>query len=265
MPNAKPFPLYTDGASIYYTTDGVNFNSLGTGGTPPTGTGFQHVTSGVEDSAAVAIDGTLIASPTLGLSGWWANAQRFLAGKLPALTEFVPWKAGVAPIGAPAAGVTGNGLDANVEGGGLKGGGSTTVTPLSFTTVWQTPKTGPLAMIVRAKFPAVSAALQSFGAINAAQTHAINFSLASGVDATHWYFALNDGTQVNTALSVADTSWHDFAFTFDGVTVTCWVDGVSVGTVTTLTHFPTDALAPYIINGASAIAVTKALWGYVAA
>lgn len=32
MPNAKPFPLYTDGASIYYTTDGITFTPIGGGG-----------------------------------------------------------------------------------------------------------------------------------------------------------------------------------------------------------------------------------------
>jgi hypothetical protein len=32
MAGQKPFPLYTDGASVFYTTDGVHFNSLGGGG-----------------------------------------------------------------------------------------------------------------------------------------------------------------------------------------------------------------------------------------
>ncbi len=32
MAGEKPFPLYTDGTSVFYTTDGVNFNQLGGGG-----------------------------------------------------------------------------------------------------------------------------------------------------------------------------------------------------------------------------------------
>lgn len=197
-------------------------------------------------------------------ASWFDKAAIFLLANAAGTTECAGAKLGVTPAGAAVTPVAGNGVDANVEGGGYKGLTNATAVALSGATVWQTPLAGQIAVEFRAKFPAVGTAVQGIGLINAASTHVVEIALQSTVDATHWYIQLSDGTPATTPLAVADTSWHDFALIFDGTTVTAYKDGVSMGTTTTLTHFPTDPMEPFLLNTTSTISVSKAEWCYAA-
>lgn len=263
-------PLSGDGSVSTPATIAAGAIALTKLATQASGTILANATGGTVSPTAVAPDLTVgFTASGFGLAGWWANQERFLASKLTALTEFVPWKAGVSQIGGPTTLVAGNGTDASIEGGGQQGATGAVVN-YSTATVWQSPKTGVVGCVWRAKYSAVSANVQDIGFINAAGTHFITLSLVSSVDATKWYLSLTAAAATNLAFVVADTAWHDFAITYDGTagtpTVTVWVDGVIIGTQTTLTNFTTDPLYPFHLNqnATSPIKVSKALWGYVA-
>lgn len=221
--------------------------------------GYTAIPAG---AAAVTVDSTLTAGPPLGVSGWWANAQRFLFGAVPALTQFVPWKAGPNPLGGPTTLVAGNGVDQGIEGGAI-GTANGVAVPLSPYTVWESPGAPKeFGVVMRAKYPAVTAALQQLGISSA--SHGVAISLASGTDATHWVMRVVGVATTPVVLSVADTLWHDFALTFDKTTIIAWIDGVNVGQTTVLTNLSTDAMWPQLFNTTTALACSQAGWAYVA-
>ena len=86
MAGEKPFPLYTDGTSVFYTTDGVHFNALTSGGSgtihtsaPLSGDGSVGTPATV---AAGAITGTSLAKPLV-LSDSTAGINRILTLTVP--------------------------------------------------------------------------------------------------------------------------------------------------------------------------------------
>lgn len=249
------------GEVAYFTDSSGNLKQVDSAGSVTAVGGGGSGT--VHTDATLTGDGS-VGSP-LGTSGWWADAQRFLETSLPKLTEFVPWKAGVSFLGGPTTLVAGNYTDGFTEGGS---GLSAAPSPLSKVTVWQAPKTGVVGLVMRAKFPAISANLQQIGLTN--NTNGLQIAGTTAIDATHWALRMNNPSETDFVLSVADTSWRDFAFLIDGTagtpTLTIAIDKVTVGTFTgaQLANYPTTPSFPQSYSADGTLRVSKALWGYVA-
>ena len=194
-----------------------------------------------------------------GLSGWFATQAYFLFSNFGALTEVAGAKFGPTPTLLQ----TITGADSNVTGGGVQSA-SGVVTRLSTVSVFQNPATVAWGVVMRAKWSAVDATVQSMGIINNAASHNIEIILDTAFDATHWK-AFNGGGSGSVVLSVADTAWHDFALTSDATTLGFWVDGVSVGTLAIAsTSLSDEPMWPFINSAGSPLKITKAIWGYVA-
>jgi hypothetical protein len=139
---------------------------------------------------------------------------------------------------------------------------------LSIDKVWQSPKTGSVAIMFRAKYTGAPSSNIAYVGI-AGTSIGLTIQARSGQDATHWTLFIDGAGETTVTLSIADTLWHNFGITYDSTaptpTVTVWIDGVSVGSTTTVTNVPTASCSPgFFQQTTGQIAVSKALWGYVA-
>lgn len=222
------------------------------------GSGGGGVSSGTIDSTLALNSGIL------GVAGWHSNAQRFLFSKVAALTQYVPWQAGISNIAGPTTPAAGAGADGALEGGALISGNAV-VTKLDTVPFTQNSKTKPWGFILRGSFDTNGVGAQQIGLINAGGLHSAVIVAQTSIDATHFVLSTNAGGTVNQTLSLADAAIHDFALTFDLTTITAWIDGVSVGTQTNLAQLPSEPMIPFIYGTSPTFfRALQGGWAYVA-
>jgi hypothetical protein len=131
--------------------------------------------------------------------------------------------------------------DAFVGGGGVSGGSA--AYRLYSLTMFNKMTTQNWAFTIRGNLPVPNATNDDeFGFQVSAGNDGCGFTSQHAVDTTHLvaYIQGSGGQTHIFTTHVIDAAYHDYSMTFDGTTVTVWVDGISVGTTTTLTHLPTD-------------------------
>lgn len=198
-----------------------------------------------------------------GLTDTWAKAAAdAMTALVPALTRFEYIK-------APSIVVGGVGVAVNVEGGAV-GVASDTTHYQSFVqaSIWNTPRTSPMGVTFRCKFPAIATGKTSVvGIATAGAGGNIVFGWDQGTSATKWVLFPTGGTPVISTFS-ADTNEHTIGITADGTvtgTITVQLDGVTVATssaVSTLTNSP---CLPSSFSSASLTAgveVQRLVYGY---
>ncbi len=158
-------------------------------------------------------------------------------------------------------------LDGGVEGGGL--GVASNSVWLRFTeTVFQTPKTGKWAIAFQAKFPAITVSSAAyFGLVNAGSTHLVAMGAVQSIDATHYVLQVTGAATTAPPTSlVANTNVHDCVLAFDGTTITLQVDGVTIGTTTTLTNLNDEGMSIASFSSAAltpGVVVSRACYGFI--
>lgn len=203
------------------------------------------------------------------VADWHTAMANFLKSKISGLTEFAPVWPGQQPTGATAA--PGPTPDPAIEGGGLSVGAAGTRVLTS--SIYQDLVGKFWGFGFRAKFATPVAAHTAYAGIQSLAgpgTHAIVAGTLFADDATHYVLKLFGTSTVVAASSlVADANPHDFAITSDKVTVTLWIDTVSVATATGanftngVVGSEANQLMIFNSNAGEAI-VTKAVYGYVA-
>lgn len=197
----------------------------------------------------------------------WENAQH---GVLNAIIPNLTWK--YAPIGMLQTGgrvaLATFTNDANAPGGGFgstAAGTANNYQQLSGT-IYTLMRTNHWAFSFLGKLPIPSGSNdQEFGFVSTAGTSYVSFSSQIGVDATHMVCMLGGAGVSNVVTShVIDGNQHTYSGTFDGTTVTFYVDNVAVGNTTTLTHLTDGNRQIYVYDNtlAGATYVTDVLYGY---
>lgn len=219
-------------------------NTSGAAAVPTAQTAANLITAGIiQDPANVSITGGAISGATIqGLPAtfvtgidlmfdWEYAACNFLKGKVAGLTAFKAINMGVRGIGATAAATAAILADGSKEGASY--GPLTTATQLT-TILTMTPKTGKWAVMYRGSqvVPAVGHNTE-VGLANYGGTKDVRWGGLNGKSAVNWALGCDDAGADYTTGTAMDTNVHDVAVTFDGTTITLWVDGVSTLTRTT--------------------------------
>ncbi len=200
-----------------------------------------------------------------GNDAWYTASVSSLRGIAPAVTRFEYIKAGQQPNAA--ATVAPMSIDPVAEGGAMGVASDTNYSKFS-TTVWQTPRTSPIAVAFRCKFPAIAGgSLSLLGAATTGSVGIITFGWIQATSATNWVTSVSGTGNVATA-TAADTNWHTVAIGVNvaGTLISFLVDGVTVATsagVATLTNsachpaaFTSNALAPGVL-------ISRITYGYI--
>jgi hypothetical protein len=300
MAGEKPFPLYTDGTSVFYTTDGVHFTSVGGGGSatihtssPLSGDGSVGTPATIangaitsaklatppQDPAAVAITGGTITGVNAAtrsvqgamaaadkaflddVYGWQRTQYATMIAAVPALTGFGFAKVGLASLNQTTGALTDDG---NIEGGAMKNGNAQS--KVYGASIFQNTAGGNWAIFGRAILAVPSSGVNSqFGIQSANSAHSVIIASTNGIDATHWYgeiFATSATDVIFT--NVANANFHDFGITDDGTTVKWWIDGSLAGSTATRTHLTTEPMQPFIFGAATTPPVLQMfMYGYV--
>ncbi len=197
-------------------------------------------------------------------NSWYSGAVTTMKTAVPALTNFWGMKLGTFPSGVTPATAATN--DAQVAGGGMGnivGGGAQVFT----NSLTLTPKTTSWAMAWRAKLiTSVAGAFNFIGFIDVTNGHDYGIATFSTDDATKYLIYTYNGAEKFTASSLAcDDAFHTFVLTFDGTTLTLFVDGVSKATQTDLSKMTDEAVFPTIEGTvANANKATMFAYGYIA-
>lgn len=156
-----------------------------------------------------------------------------------------------------------------IDGGGLASGGTIQYV---LNCVSATPKASSWFVAWRGKLTGTpsAAGATSFGGLfdGTGANGQIQFGQFGSQSTTQWVLRCSaDGVTFTHDLGgTIDANAHNFALSFDGTTLTAWVDSVAVTTRTTLTSIPTGT-KPLQFNSSgtgSGLSVTEVTWGYVA-
>lgn len=213
---------------------------------------------------SLASDGTRTAIGA-GSDTWFQTATDALRIIAPACTRFEYIKAGQQPNAA--ATVAPLVIDGVAEGGAM-GVASDTLYSKFSSSVWQTPRTSPIAVSFKCKFPAITAAsLSLVGAATTGSVGIITFGWIQATSGTNWATSISGAGNAATS-TAADTNWHTVSIGVNLSTplITFQVDGVTVATsaaTATLTNsachpasFTTNALTPGVL-------ISRIAYGYV--
>lgn len=196
---------------------------------------------------------------------WFQQTTDLLRVIAPAATRYEYIKAGQQPNAA--ATVAPLSIDPAAEGGAM-GVASDTLYSKFSSSVWQTPRTSPIAVAFRCKFPAISAPNVSLvGAATTGSVGILTFGWNQPSSASKWIMLVSGGaTQISTL--DFDTNWHTICLGVNLSTplITALVDGVTAATsaaTATLTNsachpasFSSNALAPGVL-------ISRIAYGYI--
>lgn len=187
----------------------------------------------------------------------WYDQQVTAARSLsPTLTRYEYIKIPAVANAAP-------GVVVSVAGGAQ--GVADDLTYLRFTTgVWPAPRTTPIAVIFRCKFPAIAASKASFvGFADTSNTACLVVGWSQTTSATKW--VLYDGAFSASTVN-ADTSWHNVMLVSDATTITAVIDGVTVKTSTAVSTLPNVVACTASFASATltpGVLVSRIVYGYV--
>lgn len=217
--------------------------------------------TGLEFSVDKGLTWTAVGSNS---DAWFAAETAALQALIPATPmRFEYIKPGQNPVGATQNAVA---VVGTLEGGSLGVSNGTTYLPFA-TNIYQTPRTSPMAMSFRCKFPAIQAATAAIIGVAAGNTIIVGTGFIFAVNATKWITsvsgvgntatATNADTLVHTVRLVADPVTGLITFQFDGVTI-----AAPPGQVATLTNSPCTVASFSDLALTPGVQVSRIAYGY---
>ena len=199
---------------------------------------------------------------------WYSRMSAFLFAKAPALTAAIPVKMGISP-NSP---MSGQWVDAAIEGGAIKSGGAWALASTAVT--FLTPKTGPWAVGYRSRMSALGAGHGYLGIVNGAQLNHVTIRTDSTIDATHYNLIIQANAALTTVTSttLADHLFHDFVLIGDGTKIDAYIDPVALGAAATpfasinnFVNLIDEGMMPgwHFDSGASSTDVTDCMFAYL--
>jgi hypothetical protein len=217
----------------------------------------EPAVAGVQAGTMSSTDKTKLTN--LDYNGWFTDRVTEMKAAIPELTDFEYVKIGRFGLGTTSAPSVFQ--DGAVEGGGTAGSASIWYFG---NTVCQTPATGKFAFVIRLKASANLAGSSAvFGLANNAGTHKHYVGFNGSIDTAKFIMALiGAGATTVTGSVNANTSWNNLMMTFNGGTISFYVNGVLAGSTSDMTNVTDEAMALFI-QGVQAFG-TKIAYGYIA-